>query len=381
MKILRIIPSINPKDGGVAEAVRLSTSIFKDTEIDIEVLCFDNPNSTWLKDFPSKVYALGSGVSSYHLSFKYIQWLIKNVQNYDLVIIDGIWQFHVFGGYICKLKNIPYCVYIHGMLDPYFTKFKLKHIKKLPFWFLIERNVIHIAQYTIFTCEDEQLICKTFPFMKFNPIIITLGIEEINKDKHILKNAFLEKFDISTDKKLALYLSRIHVKKGIDILIDAVYENKDILKKFIFLIAGTGDKKLEVELKDKIKALNIDKNFLWLGHISGDVKWGAFNIADFFILPSHSENFGIVVAESLSQSTPVLTTNKVNIWREIDKYNAGFVSDDTQEGISNSLKSYISLTQEEKKVMEQNALSCFNNAFSIDAFKNDFYNLIKKCEK
>lgn len=382
MKILRIIPSINPEEGGVAEAVRQSVSIFQNSEISIEVLCFDNPNSLWIKDFPSKVHAIGKGISSYSFSVKYLKWLFNNVKDYDLVIIDGLWQFHVFGGYICKLKKIPYAVYIHGMLDPYFNQFKLKYIKKLPFWFLIERNIIHLANYAIYTCEDEKLISKkSFPMMKSNDIIVTLGIEKINKEKDDLIKSFLDNFTIEPEKKLALYLSRIHEKKGIDILIDVVYENITLLKDYIFVIAGTGDKELENELKNRINKYDIGKNFLWLGHISGDIKWGAFNMADFFILPSHSENFGIVVAEALSQSTPVITTNKVNIWREIDKYNAGFISDDNKEGISNSIKNHISLSQKEKEKMEENALLCFESSFSVDAFKNDFYNLIKKCEK
>jgi len=381
MKILRIVPSINPKEGGVAEAVRQSASILENSDTSIEVLCFDNPNSPWIEDFPSVVYDIGKGFSGYHFSLNYLKWLMTNVKNYDLVIIDGLWQFHVFGGYICKLKKVPYAVYTHGMLDPYFNQFKLKYLKKLPFWFLVERNIIHMAKKTIFTCEEEKLISKNaFPLMKSNDIIVTLGIEKINKNKDRLIQSFLDNYDVDENKKIALYLSRIHLKKGIDILIDVVYENKNSLKNYLFVIAGTGDENLENELKQRIKKYKIEENFLWVGHISGDVKWGAFNIAEFFILPSHSENFGIVVAEALSQSTPVISTNKVNIWREIDNYKAGCISNDDKDGVSNAIKSYLDLSEGEKEAMRKNALRCFENAFSIGAFKKDFDNLIQQCK-
>lgn len=382
MKILRIIPSVDPKQGGVAEAVRLSAKILDSTEVHIEVLCFDEPEEEFIDDFPSKIHAIGKGISSYSFSFNYLKWLMANVKNYDLVIIDGLWQFHVFGGYICKLKKVPYAVYTHGMLDPYFNQFKLKYLKKLPFWFLIERNIIQMAKYTIFTCEDEKMISKkSFPLMRSNDTIVTLGIEKIHKEKNDLVDLFLKNFEIAKNKKIALYLSRIHEKKGIDILIDVVYENINILEDYLFVIAGTGDENLESELKKRIEKYKIEKNFLWLGHIYGDVKWGAFNIAEFFILPSHSENFGIVVAEALSQSTPVISTNKVNIWREIDKYKAGFISNDDKNGVASSIKNYISLSETKRETMKHNSLACYENSFSIDAFKNDFNNLIKNCEK
>jgi len=382
MKVLRIIPSIDPKQGGVAEAVRLSTKIFSRSEIEIEVLCFDEAKEKFVEDFPSVTHAIGKGISSYSFSLNYLKWLMTHVKNYDLVIIDGLWQFHVFGGYICKLKKVPYAVYTHGMLDPYFNQFKLKYLKKLPFWFLVERNIIHMAEKTIFTCEDEKMISKnSFPLMKSDAIIVTLGIEKIDKDKDALVKSFLDNCNVPKNKKIALYLSRIHEKKGIDILIDVVYENRNILNDYIFAIAGTGDINLEKELKQRVIKYKIEKNFLWLGHISGDIKWGAFNIAEFFILPSHSENFGIVVAEALSQSTPVISTNKVNIWREIDKYKAGFISNDDKKGVANSIKHYIFLSKEEKEQMKQNSLACYENSFSIDAFKKDFNNLIKQCEE
>ena len=67
--------------------------------------------------------------------------------------------------------------------------------------------------------------------------------------------------------------------------------------------------------------------------LEGDLKWGALRVADALILPSHQENFGMVIAEALSVGTPVFLTNKVNLWREVVDCCAGIVSNDHQEGI------------------------------------------------
>jgi glycosyltransferase involved in cell wall biosynthesis len=136
---------------------------------------------------------------------------------------------------------------------------------------------------------------------------------------------------------------------------------------FILAIAGPGDVDLIRKLKLQIQERDLGFRVEWLGMLQGEQKWGAFYAADAFILPSHQENFGIVVAEALSTSTPVLITNKVNIWREIDAAGAGFVEDDDVDGVINLLNRWFKLTTKEKLVMSINARACYQNNFSIES--------------
>ena len=94
-------------------------------------------------------------------------------------------------------------------------------------------------------------------------------------------------------------------------------------------------------------------------------KWGAFHSADVFILPSHSENFGVVIAEALACKLPVLTTDKVNIWREIMDSGAGIIEPDTPDGIVRLLQKWIQLSQEERQIMRSNAQDCFLDRYEI----------------
>ena len=103
----------------------------------------------------------------------------------------------------------------------------------------------------------------------------------------------------------------------------------------------------------------------WTGLLQGDLKWGAIAAADAFILPSHQENFGIAVAEALATGTPVLISNKVNIWREILEDEAGFVEDDTREGTGRLIKRWLSSETGSWETMGRNAQSCFRNRFEI----------------
>ena len=99
--------------------------------------------------------------------------------------------------------------------------------------------------------------------------------------------------------------------------------------------------------------------------LEGDVKWGAYDAAEVFVLPSHQENFGIVVAEALASGVPVLTTYSVNIWREIQDANAGIIHEDTQVGCDKLLTEWLALSDEAKAQMRQNASACFQQNFEI----------------
>jgi glycosyltransferase involved in cell wall biosynthesis len=87
--------------------------------------------------------------------------------------------------------------------------------------------------------------------------------------------------------------------------------------------------------------------------------------AEVFVLPSHQENFGIVVAEALACGTPVLISNKVNIWREVQQDGAGIVANDDLDGIRSLLRAWIGLSRERKSLMSESARKCFKQRFEI----------------
>jgi glycosyltransferase involved in cell wall biosynthesis len=99
------------------------------------------------------------------------------------------------------------------------------------------------------------------------------------------------------------------------------------------------------------------------GMLTGDAKWGALYFSEAFALISHQENFGIAVAESLACGRPVLISNKVNIWREIDEDNAGLAADDNPAGARQLFQSWFMLSTEEKAAKERAARSTYEKRF------------------
>ena len=100
--------------------------------------------------------------------------------------------------------------------------------------------------------------------------------------------------------KEILFLSRVHVKKGINFLLEAVAQLKEQMEGYVIRIAGEGDDIYIDELKQLTVRLGISKLVIFEGGVYGNSKWELFRQADLFILPTHSENFGIVVAEALA---------------------------------------------------------------------------------
>lgn len=381
MRILNLIPSIDPSMGGTVECVRQLYPYVKSQGHDWEVVTFDSPNADFVTGCPFPVHALGQGRTSYHYHPDFVPWLEKNRSNYDVAVIHGIWTYHAFGAWRGLNKHLPYFVYPHGMLDPYFKKaFPLKHLKKLLFWHWAEYRVLRDAAAVCFTCEDEKVLAReSFSRYKATEEVVGLGTAMPPEGAGAQKAAFFKAFPDLKNSRYLLFMSRIHPKKGIDLLVKAVGEMNrqnlwpDDLK---VVIAGPDGVGWRAELEKLAQEEGVSELLTWPGMLQGDSKWGAIRAAEAFVLPSHQENFGIVVAEALSCGVPVLISNKVNIWREIEQEGAGLVGADTQEGTLGLLQKWLAASTATRASMADNALSCFTKHFEIDKAAQNLLNVL-----
>ncbi len=126
----------------------------------IEVVSLDSPTDAFVGQFPLKVHALGPAILSYGFTLKLLSFLKNTRQNYDLVIVHGLWQFTSFATWRCLSKtNTPYVVFPHGMLDPWFNRaYPLKHLKKFIYWRMAEHKVLRDAAAVLFTAEEERVL-------------------------------------------------------------------------------------------------------------------------------------------------------------------------------------------------------------------------------
>ena len=381
MKILRVIPSVDPKGGGPMEGARKIDSQLQKLGHEVEVVCLNNPDEDFIANYPAKVYAIGPSSSGYSYNKKLVPWIKENRKNYDLVIINGIWQYHSFAAWrALSGTSTPYLIFTHGMLDPWFKKtYPLKHIKKWLYWPWAEYKVLRDAKAVIFTSEEERITAReSFWLYKCNEAVTMYGTSDIPENSIELREAFLKKHPELRDKKIILFLSRIHEKKGCDLLIEAFSKISNTDNNIRLVMAGPDQSGWVKTLKKHAEQLGISEAITWTGMLTGDLKWGAFYASEIFCLPSHQENFGIVVAEALACGKPVLISNKVNIWREIELDGAGFVDNDSTDGTLSNINRWLALTPNEYREFSERAKHCFSRRFHINGATTRLLEIIKE---
>lgn len=381
MRLLNIISSVNPLGGGPIEGVKsIGLELIKLGHSQ-DVLSLDRDEDSFVTDFPLRLITIGNGKTGYRYNNKLVDWLKNNHHKYDAIIVEGLWQYHSFAVWRAVANtNTPYFVFTHGMLDPWFKKtFPLKHLKKWLYWPWAEYRVLRDATATIFTCEEElKQARKSFWLYKCKEAIVSYGTSAPPSDETRLKSLFFAAYPGLKDKRIFLYLSRIHVKKGCDLLIDAFAEACGTDPALHLVMAGPDQQNWAAALKKRAEELHIADRITWTGMLQGDQKWGAFYAAEVFCLPSHQENFGIVVAEALACGKPVIISNKVNIWREIESSSAGIVRDDTLSGTIDGLMSWIKLSEQQQMAMKKSARACFENNFQISKVAKNLISVISQ---
>lgn len=376
MKILRIIATMNPKSGGPCQGIRNIIPAQKIYGIENEVLSFDSPWADFLNNNDFKIHAIGPAPGPYAFCSNLNKWLSENFKRFDVAIIHGLWLYNSYGTYkFWKLskkqnKKVPKLyVMPHGMLDPYFQRARSRRFKAIRnwiFWKLIENQVVNGVDGMLFTCKQELLLARE-TFRPYNPkkeLNAGYGIPR-PPGKNIKSYwAFLKKCPKVGANNYWLFLSRIHPKKGVDLLIKAYLRLKQ-KSKYIpdLVIAGPG---LETSYGKKILEMSRDESIHFTGMLEGKAKWAALHYCKVFILPSHQENFGIAVVEALACSKPVLITKQINIWNEILAGNGGIISEDTEEGVYKMLKYWSRLPAAEKTKIGNNALKVFREKFAVE---------------
>jgi len=374
MKILHAISSIDPRHGGTSEAVvQLSREAIRHGH-EIEIASIDDPSGAWIREFPLPLHALGPGKTAFQYSGKFQAWLQENIPRFDAVVSHALWQWTGVAVRTACGGHHPYFVFPHGMLDPYFDQFPLKRLKKSFFWPWADRRVLRDARAIFFTSEEERLGAhRSFPSLRGNDVIAPLGIDEPPAFTPAMEAAFAEKLPGLEGRRYLLFLGRIHLKKGCDLLLRAWSQLAAAHPELCLVMAGPDQTGWTSELQTITR-----ERVFWPGMLTGDAKWGALHGAEAFVLPSHQENFGIAVAEALACATPVLISKKVNIWREIVAAGGGFAQDDTDSGTSALLHDFLALDPAAKTALRRSARQCFENHFRLSSAAELLHNHIAR---
>lgn len=339
MKVIQFITSIERKSGGTSTYIELlSKYLGRLVELHIVSSC---PEDSVAIDNATVHYV--SCASIFDLFRLKKEWyaLLDSIRP-EIVHLNGIWEPQ---SWIvqkeAQKRGIKIVITPHGMMEPWCVHNKAWK-KKLAL-FLYQRESIKKADYLHATTElekDNMLLWGQKTPIKVIPLGI--GVDEIQ-----VKSTWIR-------TKRALFLSRVHKKKGIEFLLEAIYQLKSSLQGYSFIIAGEGDSDYLNSLKDKVQQYGISEFVSFVGGVYGERKWVLFRTADFFILPSYCENFGYVIAESLAVGTPVITTQETP-WDILNESNAGYCVPLNQQKITAAVAKMLTKNNSELEIMGRNA--------------------------
>ncbi len=365
MRILHIVGTINPAAGGPSEAIRMLIR-YAPAGYTAELATLDDPAAPFLPDLPFPVHALGGPQKRWY-SPKFLPWLRANRHRFDGVIVHGLWEYTGLGAMLAFAGHVPYVVFAHGMLDPWFKRtFPAKHAKKWLYWLSAEYWVLRRAHRVLFTTGLERdLAAQSFWLHTWRPLVVPLGSEQPPADRQTLLAAFHEHCPELTGKRFLLFLGRIHPKKGCDLLTEAFAEIAPAHPELHLVIAGPDPTHWRAQLESPLLQAGVADRVHWPGMIQGNTKWGALAACDAFILPSHQENFGIAAVEALASARPILLADPVNIAPDVDAAGCALVAPDTFAGTRDLLARWLTLTQAGRDQMSHRALSTFQQHYDM----------------
>jgi glycosyltransferase involved in cell wall biosynthesis len=226
----------------------------------------------------------------------------------DIVHFHGLWEFRYRALARRSLRHrIPYVISPHGMLEPWALRHK--RWKKLPYFVFWERGMLTRAGSLVATSVTEARSLKeALPGSSVS--VLPLGLTGRARPAY---DAARRERGWGQDERVLLFLSRIHPKKGLDLLLQALRG----WRQGRLVIVGGGDSQYVSHLRAycEVNAHDLPR-VDWVGELWGEARWSYLQGADLFCLPSHSENFGLAVLEACQVGTPVLTTT-MTPWPEV----------------------------------------------------------------
>lgn len=348
MKIIHYIPSIDRIAGGTSTYMQvLGKELGKLAEVHIITHASENP----LPISNCEIHNV-SVYNPINGRFKNEVSKLLDVIKPDLVHVNCCWMpACAFGQQMAQKRNIKVVLTPHGMLEPWIIK---RHYwtRKLPALLLYQKAAIQNADYLQATAESEKENLLKLGYNS-NIKIVKLGIDA---------ESIIMKISWKKNKQL-LFLSRVHVKKGINYLIEAADILREELQGYKILVAGEGDADYVATLKQQIADKGLQDIIQLIGGVYGDKKWELFQTSDFFVLPTHSENFGLAIAESLASGTPVITTVGTP-WNDLNSSNSGAWIEIGTQPLVETLRRFLSLSDGELEAMGKNGRKLIETKYS-----------------
>lgn len=368
LKVCHVIACINQNIGGPALSVTNLTEALSQTTIEPHLWTLHYPeHGSQLQPFGVQLHSYPATFLTRHgrgfhpIADRALHKLAA--QDLNLIHNHGVWMFpNRYARQAAQRYDLPLVISPRGMLEPWALQWS--GLRKRVAWWLYERENLERATLFHATSEMEVQAIRQLGFQQ--PIaLIPNGVLIPNLEQIPTKAVLTAQFPTLANKRWLLFLSRLHPKKGLDRLLQVWHQLEAQFPEWQLVIAGPDLIGYQAELIALTTKLNLQSRVTFTGMLSGDQKAAALGNSELFVLPSHSENFGIAVAEALSYAVPVITTHGTP-WQDLHRANCGWWIENQTEPLTQALTEGMQLSDSDRRSMGLNgrALVTKNYAWS-----------------
>ncbi len=291
-----------------------------------------------------------------------LQARLRNlVESADGVHIHGIWEEYCsIASHLARQAGKPYLVAAHGMLEGW--ALRQKRLKKVLYSLLVERSNLRDA-----TCLQALTTVEVEDYRRFglrNPVAVVPN--GVDVPAGITADLFLESFPELKGQRLALFLGRLHPKKGLDILCRAWARIHRGLPGARLVIAGPDFEGARAATEALVDKLNLRRSVTFTGMLEAGRKWSALAAADVFVLPSYSEGFSAATLEALGMGVPAVVTRQCN-FPEIAEWRCGAVVEAETRPVEGGLGRILSANPGDTLAMRANARRLIAERYTWDS--------------
>jgi glycosyltransferase involved in cell wall biosynthesis len=329
MRVLHVIPSLASADGGPSRALQDMERALSGCGVHVETACTDHAGARQRNGKPCLTPVLENGVTRryfakrtefYKVAPSFVPWMRDHVRGFDVVHVHALFSFmSVAAASAARKAAVPYVIRPLGVLNEYGVNQSRPLLKRLSLR-VVESRLLRDAAAVHFTSPDEQAQAQTLG-IAMNSVVVPLGID-LTRDTRTWPDRPKPSPDMKKPLRL-LFLSRVHPKKNLEALIGALAQVRGRGVDACLCIAGDGEETYLRTLRQLADETGVSESVTWLGHVEGERKASAFADADVFVLPSHSENFGIALVEAIAAGLPCVVSEGVALAAEIAAAGAG----------------------------------------------------------
>lgn len=323
MRVLHVIPGLANSSGPTHVVINLTehlaklgcvVTVYHVQYDDIEALRPD-PDLVATKGFPltfSRRWGYSRGLG---------RALRETVRNFDIVHIHSVWMYPTLAAArACRDAGVPYVLRPAGSFEPWCLR-QNRAVKRI-YYMLVERRNVAVAAAIQAMSQQEREHFRDLGIRE-KVVVIPNGVSEEALAEGGIGSECREHWGIGKTTPVVLFLSRLHPKKGLDILIEAFSCVLRVLADARLVIVGPPAPGYGKRIDQMLREYGIEESTVVAGELRGQDKWAAYQAADVFVLPSRSENFGIVVAEAMACGVPVVVSRETP-WEEVETRKAGF---------------------------------------------------------